>query len=138
MAALIAAPLRSPQGCLLTLNEQFLMRLLPETAATFDKRWCLKLLGQNQRLFLGFYVDLVRHLLNRRLRWFYCNNFNVWKNPFQFIPPVTVPPVPTPETNASKPRLPKTSTISFPVFVHVPLISWIIKLQRHEVSVFFC
>lgn len=36
-----------------------------ETAATFDKRWCLKLLGQNQRLFLGFYVDLVRHLLKQ-------------------------------------------------------------------------
>ena len=36
--------------------------------------------------------------------------FNSWPTP------VTVPPVPTPETNASKPRLPKTSTISFPVF----------------------
>ena len=39
---------------------------------------------------------------------------------FNSYNPVTVPPVPTPETNASKPRLP-TSTISFPVFVHVPL-----------------
>ena len=124
MAALIAAPAEIP-----TRMPSFgpIKRAVSnasslETAATFDKRWCLKLLGQNQRLFLGFYVDLVRHLLKQATPLVTATismsgkiRFNSWPTP------VTVPPVPTPETNASKPRLPKTSTISFPVFVHVPL-----------------